>query len=204
MAIISNRPHMVINSDRTITVPDMLKNLAMQFDHNMESITFDCPRYWDDYDLSTLDVYINYEAPDGKRGSHECTNISIDENNETIIHFEWTILSPVTMIPGNIKFLVCGKKINDKYELERRWHTQPCTDCSIMVGMDCMDTADNHVIVPDNYNVDAKFEALFTEINNIKGIFAMYDSDNDGTVNNAESVNGIIFGKDDKGIYIES
>ena len=205
MAIISTRPHMVVNSDRTVTVPDILKKLAIQFDHNMESITFDCPRFWDDYDLSELDIYINYETPDGKPGSHKCTDIAVDENNEAIIHFVWTIMVPVTPLPGGITFEVCAQKVNADYSLERRWHTEPCEDCYIVAGMQCMnEDTDNAVVVPDNYNVDAKFEELKTMIKNLEGKFLMYDSDNDGTVDNAEKINGVIIGSDNNGIFIES
>ena len=36
--------HIIINSDRSITVPTELKNIAVQNDHNIETVMFDCPR----------------------------------------------------------------------------------------------------------------------------------------------------------------
>lgn len=30
-------PHIVVGSDRMITVPDELKNIAVQYDHNVET-----------------------------------------------------------------------------------------------------------------------------------------------------------------------
>ena len=47
-----SEPHIVIDSHRAITVPEQLKRIAVQFDHNFETVTFDCPRYWDGHDLS--------------------------------------------------------------------------------------------------------------------------------------------------------
>ena len=44
-------PHIVIGNDRFITVPESLKRIAVQYDHNVETVTFDCPRYWDDLDM---------------------------------------------------------------------------------------------------------------------------------------------------------
>ena len=55
--------HIVIGNDRYITVPDELKRLAVQYDHNIETVTFDCPRYWDGLDMSAMAVYINYMLP---------------------------------------------------------------------------------------------------------------------------------------------
>lgn len=61
----STEPHIVIGSDRHIAVPSQLKRIAVQFDHNFETVTFDCPRYWDGHDLSAMDIYIICKVPDG-------------------------------------------------------------------------------------------------------------------------------------------
>lgn len=47
-----DEPHIVIGSNRVITVPNALKRIAVQYDHNVESVTFDCPRYTDGIDMS--------------------------------------------------------------------------------------------------------------------------------------------------------
>lgn len=201
----NNRPHMVINDNRVIVVPEEFKTLfAMQNDHNVESITFDCPRHWDDTDLSTLDIYISYTTPDGMPGSHKCTEVNVDETDEDLIHFVWTIMAPVTKLPGKISFLVCGQLVDGDYNVEQRWHTKPCGECLIEPGIPCLDdNADNVVVVPDNYSADAKFEELKTMIKNVEGRFLNYDSDNNGVVDNTEAVNGIVIGVDDKGVFIE-
>ena len=56
----SAEPHIIIGSDRIITVPDSLKRIAVQYDHNVETVTFDCPRYWDERDLSQLTIFISF------------------------------------------------------------------------------------------------------------------------------------------------
>ena len=58
-------PHFVINDNRVISVPSELRTIAVQYDHNIETVTFDCPRYWDGHDMSKMVVYINYERADG-------------------------------------------------------------------------------------------------------------------------------------------
>ena len=83
--------HIVVGDDRVITVPDSLKRIAVQWDHDIETVTFDCPRYWDGHDLSTMIIYINYLCPSGYLGTALVENVRVDEANTDLIHFEWTI-----------------------------------------------------------------------------------------------------------------
>ena len=91
-------PHIVIGVDRYITVPEELKRIAVQYDHNMRTVTFDCPRYYDGRDMSLMKVYINYKnLNDGTvAGSYIADNMRVDENDSNAMHFDWTINSPVT------------------------------------------------------------------------------------------------------------
>lgn len=65
--------HIVINSDRSVSVPDELKNIAVQYDHNIETVTFDCPRYWD---VRTDEGYLMYDT--------DVEDIEIDENGNEV------------------------------------------------------------------------------------------------------------------------
>lgn len=62
--------HIVIDSNRNIYVPESLRRIAVQYDHNIEKVTFDCPRYWDGIDMSGMKVYINYLRSDGELGQY--------------------------------------------------------------------------------------------------------------------------------------
>lgn len=70
--------HIVIDSNRNVYVPDSLKRIAVQFDHNIERVSFDCPRYWDGIDMSEMKVYINYRRSDGYVGSYLCENVKTE------------------------------------------------------------------------------------------------------------------------------
>lgn len=109
-------PHIVIGRDRFITVPADLKRIAVQHDHNVETVTFDCPRYWDGIDMSTNEfaIYINYMLADSSLGSYVAENVSVDIEDENIMHFTWTISENVTKAKGHLMFLVCIKKVEDK------------------------------------------------------------------------------------------
>ena len=47
-------PHIGIDKDKNIFFPDELKKIAVQREHDMKTVTFDCPRYWDGRDLYEL------------------------------------------------------------------------------------------------------------------------------------------------------
>lgn len=135
--IVGDEPHIVVNSDRTIVVPDELKHIAVQFDHNIETVTFDCPRYWDKHDFSEMHAYINYMRPDGYKDQYRVENLRVDETDDTIIHFEWTISKNVTQLKGNISFLICIKAINTEGEEEPHWNSRLNQELIIDEGMEC-------------------------------------------------------------------
>ena len=135
--VLSNEPHIVIGLDRFITVPDQIKKIGVQYDHDIETITFDCPRFWDGNDLSTMKIYINYMREDGHVGMYLCDIVSIDGN---IMHFNWTISGEVTQIKGNISFLVCIKRVDSDGNEERHWNSELCQDLYVSEGMECQES----------------------------------------------------------------
>lgn len=130
-------PHIVINPDRTVTVPESLLHIAVERDHNIETVTFDCPRYWDGHDLSQMKLRIVFQRPDGHREPHLAENVRVDSDDTNMIHFDWTISSNVTLVRGNISFTVCAKLTNAEGVSEREWHTRLNQDLIVDEGMDC-------------------------------------------------------------------
>lgn len=129
--------HIVINRDRTVTVPDSLKKIGVQYDHNVETLIFDCPRYWDEHDLSTMNIYINYSRSDGLPGTYDATNsVKVDEANNKIFHFEWKISNNVTLSEGRVLFLVCAKDGDEEGNETVRWNSEPNEDTYISKGLD--------------------------------------------------------------------
>lgn len=132
----TDEPHLVIGPDRVIAVPMELKRLAVQFDHNVETVTFDCPRYWDEHDMSTMRIYINYLRPDKETGIFKAQNIVVDELDETMMHFTWTISRHVTEVPGQIVFLVCIKIADAEGNEKTHWNSELCKTCYISEGLE--------------------------------------------------------------------
>lgn len=127
----------VINSDRTITVPAELKRIAVQYDHNIETVTFQCPRYWDGHDMSEMVVYINYKLPDNTLGCYVVDNVTVDESNDGLMYFDWTVSRNVTQHKGNISFLVCIKKVDQIGYESNHWNSELNKDLYISEGLEC-------------------------------------------------------------------
>lgn len=128
-----DEPHIVIGNDRRISVPESLRRIAVQYDHNVETVMFDCPRYWDNLDMSQMAIYINYMRSDKYGDSYPADNVTVDGD---IMHFTWTISRNVTEAAGKIVFLVCVKKTNEDGEEVNHWNSEPCADMHVSEGLE--------------------------------------------------------------------
>ena len=143
-----DEPHLVIGPDRVITVPTELKRLAVQFDHDVETVTFDCPRYWDEHDMSQMHIYINYLRPDKETGFFKAQNIVVDETDSNAMHFDWTISRNVTEVPGQLVFLVCIKKVDEEGNEKTHWNSELCKTCYVSEGLE-IDGEELKALYPD-------------------------------------------------------
>lgn len=129
-------PHIVIGDDRFISVPKALQRIAVQYDHDVETVTFDCPRYWDGLDMSTLRIYINYMRKDRYVACYKATDITVDDADSNIMHFNWTISRNVTEVKGELKFLVCIKKGDEDGNEVNHWNSELNTEMYISEGLE--------------------------------------------------------------------
>lgn len=146
------REHIVINSDRSVTVPDSLKKIGIQYDHNVNTLTFDCPRYADDaqsIDMSKMQIFINWMLPDKSIGCSIAENIIIDEADSTLMHFDWIITSAVTPVFGILeRTLVCIKQTDTDGREIYHWNTDLFQKFSVGEGMEC-----NEQLAEENMDV---------------------------------------------------
>jgi hypothetical protein len=127
----SDEPHIVVDETRTIRVPDSLKTIAVKGDKDVETVTIDCIRYWDGFDLSTFSVYLNYTLPNGKDGTYVPESITINDNT---FSFEWVISRAFTIYSGQITFWIVAKKLNSDGTLNKQWGSFKNSECSIADG----------------------------------------------------------------------
>lgn len=131
-----NEGHIVVGIDRKVTVPESLKRIAVQYDHNIETVTFDCPRYWDGLDMSNMAVYINYMRSDKFADSYPVGTVTVDDADSNIMHFDWTISRNVTSVDGGIVFLVCVKNTDEEGLEVNHWNSELCKDLTVSPGME--------------------------------------------------------------------
>lgn len=133
-------PHIVVGDDRVVSVPKELRRIAVQYDHDVETVTFDCPRYWDGLDMSELRVYVNYMRRDREVGCYLARNVTVDTTDSTIMHFDWTISRHVSLVVGELKFLVCIKKGDSDGNEVNHWNSELNTEMYISEGLEVGET----------------------------------------------------------------
>lgn len=143
----------IVGEDRFITVPEGLKRIAVQHDHNVETVTFDCPRYWDEHDMSQMRVYVNYQRPDGVTGSCLCEEVWVDETDENLMHFNWTVGGHATAVDGVLRVQVCIKRMKSGDGITEteinHWNSEIYEEMYISKGLDCS------MVVPTNQPTQA-------------------------------------------------
>lgn len=134
----SSERKIVIGDDRYITVPEELKRIAVQYDHNVETVTFEAPRYWDGLDMSQMTIYINYLLSNGYKDAYLAQNITTQGDRMT---FDWTITDNVTNVSGSITFLVCIKKTDSDGIQINHWNSELNTDLYVSKGLECVESS---------------------------------------------------------------
>ena len=140
---VAEEARIVIGSDRRIKVPDSLKRIAVQYDHNIETVTFECPRYWDGNDMSKMDISINYLRADNKPGSFKVENVTTEEGS-LVMTFNWVIKRHLTQISGVITFAICISGKDEDGKETMHWNSMICSDMSVSKGLEV-----NEVIVEE-------------------------------------------------------
>lgn len=130
---VDEEPHIIVGSNREITVPAKLKLIAVKGDKDIETVTIDCVRYWDNHDLSTFAIYINYILPSGDEGTYIPKNIT---KLDDIFTFDWKIGNEITYAQGKLTFWIVAKLTDDSGDLIKQWSSLQNSDCSIAQGGD--------------------------------------------------------------------
>lgn len=175
--------HVIIQKDRTVLVPESQRKIAIQYDHNVKTITFDCPRYPEEdssIDMSTMSIYINYMLADKTFGASLATNVTIDENDSTIMHFDWKITNAVTYVKGNLFSSVCIKQVDADGNEIYHWNTDLFQKFSVGEGMECVEEI-------ADLNADVITQIL-ARINTIENDMKQYGSGTSRTIGTIENL----------------
>lgn len=125
---------------RIVTIPDNVKPVLTQYDHNSEFITFEIDRYIEGHDLLKCDkveIHYNNVASSGKRtsrGVYEAEDFQIDSIDSSKVTFTWKISEMATKYAGTLQFVVAFS-CTDEGDLDYRWNTLINSELTVQNGI---------------------------------------------------------------------
>lgn len=133
--------YVTIGKDRFMVVPDNLKKLGVSPDHGVNTIHFVGPRYSENgSDLSEMSIWVNFMRSDDYPDSCRCTNVKVDADDETLLHYDWEISRNVTEVHGNLTILVCAKEVDEAGIEKDHWNSELNRDFYVSEGLEVQDS----------------------------------------------------------------
>lgn len=167
-----NEPHIIVGKDRIISVPNQLKRIAVENDKNIETVTFDCVRHWDEYDLSTFAIYIAYVLPNGKEGTYIPTIVAINEDN---FSFTWTLGSEITRHKGSLSISIIAQKTDDSGNLLQQWSSFVNNELSILDGLEVGQIIEDDTTTNVTSQILQQIDTLQIDMIELKADFESYN-----------------------------
>lgn len=129
---------------RTVKNASGSKQTIVQFDHNSERVTFECPRYIDGHDMSACDRvevhYLNVSARNGNeiKGLYECDDLQIKADDKDKVTCSWLISQNATQYVGKLSFLVRFCCVSDGV-ITYAWNTTVSDAITVSDGLNATD-----------------------------------------------------------------
>lgn len=143
--------HFIINEiTREIKNETLKKVRLVQFDHNSERFTFECPRYIEEHDMSQCNRveihYLNIDAITKEQKSGLYVVDDLKEEGEKVL-CTWLISRNATSLVGSLNFIIRYLCVNDGV-VEYSWNT------AIYTG----------ITIADGINVSEMFETEYVDV----------------------------------------
>ena len=136
--------HKVADADKHFVIDPITRSIKnqsgklvlIQYDHNSERFTFECPRYIDEHDMSLCNKveihFINTGTGNSKRtGVYETNDLKISSDTEDLVTFSWLISQNATSYVGKLNFVIRFACISDEAVIEYAWNTGIYSDITI-------------------------------------------------------------------------
>lgn len=132
-----------IDRDRNMIVPEELRKRIIQYDHNIETIGIDCPRYWDGRDLSKMKILVNYvvNKSTGICSSYLVGDVTVDNTGDKetdMMHFDWIVREDATQKDGLLPLFVCAQVIDELGNTENHWSSRLNEEIDIGKSYKCL------------------------------------------------------------------
>ncbi len=160
------------------------KLVLIQYDHNSERFTFECPRHVDEHDMSLCDKveihYINTGTGNSRSsGIYPADDLQISADDENTVTFSWLISQSATQHVGKLNFVIRFACTGEDAVIEYAWNTGIYSDITISKSI-----YNGEEFVQDYVDVlEAWKQDLYSEGLKISSIEQTSSSDEPGGVN---------------------
>ena len=151
--------HFTINAiTRQIKSDPKQKTTVIQYDHNSERFTFECPRYIEGHDMSKCnDVKVHFlnvdaKTKEEKKDAYTVDDLRINPEDENTVLCSWLISNRATQLVGSLSFVVCYG-CTENGAVTYAWNTAVAT-VSVSTGINAGDS-----VVEEYSDVLAKWKA---------------------------------------------
>lgn len=136
--------HGVTDSDKRFVIDPLTRTITnqsgklvlIQYDHNSEQFTFECPRFVDGHDMTLCNKvevhYINTgTGKDRSTGIFEADIPVVSEDNPNAVTFTWLVSNNATQYVGKLNFVIRFSCVGDEGVVEYAWNTGIYSDIAI-------------------------------------------------------------------------
>lgn len=111
----------IIDNDlRTITVPSSIQTVGVESDEDVRRLYFQMPKQYHEVDLSELDIRINFMNANNQGDVYAVTDKQVTGDNIT---FSWLVGRNALAYRGDIRFVVCLKKVGAEGAVQQEFNT---------------------------------------------------------------------------------
>ena len=111
----------VIDNDlRTISIPSSVQLAGVESDEDVRRLYFQMPKQYGEVDLSEFDIRINFMNANNQGDVYAVTDKQVTGDNIT---FSWLVGRNALAYRGNIRFVVCLKKVDAEGAVQQEFNT---------------------------------------------------------------------------------
>lgn len=132
LSVVDTDPHFTIDVVTRSIISNGDKKYLVQFDHNSERITFECPRYIEGHDMMNCNkVLVNY-LDVAVAGVYEVEDLKIKESATDTVCFSWLVSCNSTAVVGALRFAITFSCVQSDGTTTYKWNTGINEDLKII------------------------------------------------------------------------
>lgn len=194
------------NELRTITIPSNIQNVGVESDEDVRRLRFQMPKQYGEVDLSEFNIRINFLNANNSGDVYVVTDKAVSGDNIT---FSWLVGRNALAYRGNIRFVVCLKKVDAEGVVQQEFNTT-IAQLTVLEGLETTEAGvvENPDIIEQILQLldevkgevdsfDAKVEAaeqatadLVAATSTARSVLQSLDAENSSAASNLEELRG--------------